>query len=203
MQKLDLRKEHKAFYTAKMKPEMVEVPRMNYIKIDGQGDPNTSKSFEEAVGALFSVSYTLKFKVKKEGGRIDYRVMPLQGLWWADDMSEFSTDCKEDWKWTLMILQPDFITPEMFETAVSEVREKKGLPWLDQLRLEPYEEGPCAQIMHKGPFVDEKPTIDKLHDFIQDSGKKRCGLHHEIYLSDFRRTAPENLKTIIRQPCGE
>ncbi len=200
MQKLDLRKTLKSLYSAKQKAAAITVPKMNYIKIDGQGDPNISKTFAKAAEALYAASYCLKFKVKKQGGEIDYRVMPLEGLWWADDMDEFSTDRKNEWKWTIMILQPDFITNEMYDQAIEEVKTQKGLVALDSLRFEEYDEGPCAQILHVGPFSEEKPTIDKLHKFIDDKKKKRKGLHHEIYLNDFRRTAPENLKTIIRQP---
>ena len=179
---------------------MITVPVFNYIKIDGQGDPNTSQDFSHAVEALFSVSYNLKFTVKKKLGLVDYRVMPLEGLWWADDMTKFSTDKKEQWKWTLMILQPDMITPDLFDQAVAEVKNKKVLTFIDRLRFEPYEEGTCAQVLHVGPFSEEKPTIDRLHQFIEDNKKKKSGFHHEIYLNDFRRTDPENLKTIIRQP---
>ena len=202
MKKLDLRKEHKNLYSLKKSPYMVTVPAFNYIRIDGQGDPNSSEAFSQAVEALFTVSYNLKFYVKKKLGTVDFRVMPLEGLWWADDMTKFSTDKKEQWKWTLMILQPDMITPELFEKAVAEVKAKKAPQSIDRLRFETFEEGPCAQVLHLGPFSEEKPTIDKLHQFIEDNQKQRSGLHHEIYLSDFRRTAPENLKTIIRQPVA-
>lgn len=202
MKKLDLRKEHKDLYSLKKSPYMITVPAFNYIKIDGQGDPNTSHDFSHAVEALYSVSYNLKFTVKKKLETVDFRVMPLEGLWWADDMTKFSTDKKEQWKWTLMILQPDMITQERFDRAVAEVKAKKAPASIDQLRFEAFKEGLCAQVLHRGPFSDEKPTIDRLHQFIEDNKKKRSGLHHEIYLSDFRRTAPKNLKTIIRQPVA-
>ncbi len=190
MKKLDLRKTYKTLYSAKKNPAVVTVPKMNYIKIDGQGDPNTSETFARAAEALYSVSYCLKFMVKKQGREIDYRVMPLEGLWWTDDMDEFSTDRKNEWKWTIMILQPDFITTKMFNQAIEEVTKKKGLDALELLRFEEFDEGPCAQILHVGPFSEEKPTIDKLHKFIDDNKKKKGGLHHEIYLNDFTRTAP-------------
>ncbi len=202
MKKLDLRKTHKDLYGLKKTPCMVTVPEFNTIRIDGQGDPNSSPVFSGAVEALFTVSYALKFFVKKELGTVDYRVMPLQGLWWADDMDCFNADQKDQWKWTLMIVQPGMITQALFDQAVETVKAKKSPQHIDRLRFEVFEEGPCAQILHVGPFSEEKPTIDKLHRFIEENGYKRSGLHHEIYLSDFRRTAPENLKTIIRQPVG-
>lgn len=202
MDKIDLKKEMGHLYKAPRKPEIVDVPALRYIMVDGTGNPNDNEWFQEATGALYAVSYTLKFKLKKNTTPMDYVVMPLQGLWWADDMEVFVMDMREDWKWTLMILQPEEITPEMFEDACNEVRKKKGLKAVDQLRLETYEEGPSAQVMHLGPYAEEAPTIAALHEFIEHQGKRPKGKHHEIYLGDPRRTAPERLKTIIRQPVG-
>ena len=174
---------------------------MNFLMIDGDGDPNNSKKYSNAVEALFSVSYTLKFMVKKGHLAIDYSVMPLEGLWWADDMSTFSTDDKSNWKWTMMIMQPSFITHDMVETAIADVAKKKSPPSIDLLRFEELSEGICGQILHVGPFSEEGPAIETVHTYIDTRGALR-GKHHEIYLSDIRRAAPANWKTIIRQPMS-
>ena len=154
--------------------------------VDGQGDPNTSQEFADAVGVLFALSYTLKFMAKKGQMAIDYGVLPLEGLWWADDMSAFADGDKSRWKWTSMIMQPDFVTKEMVGLAIADVKKKK-LPALPNVRFEPFSEGICAQIMHIGPFSEEGPTIEKVHRFIVGCGCKRTGKHHEIYLSDIGR----------------
>ena len=167
--------------------------------IDGQGDPNTSEVYAEAVEALFSVSYAAKFIVKKGPQEIDYRVMPLEGLWWADDMAAFTVRDKASWKWTMMILQPDFVADDVVAAAISQVRARKALSAVEHLRLETIAEGRSAQVLHIGPFEEEGPTVERLHDFINARSKRR-GKHHEIYLSDIRRAAPENWKTIVRQP---
>ncbi|NNL78036.1 MAG: hypothetical protein HKO68_17020, partial [Desulfobacterales bacterium] len=156
--------------------------------------------FKDAVEALYSVSYTLKFMIKKGELGIDYGVMPLEGLWWADDMSQFSVEKKEQWKWTLMIMQPELVTTELLNKAIAQVEKKKNPAALSQLRFESFAEGRAAQIMHIGPFAEEGPTIERLHHFITENGFKLTGKHHEIYLSDIRRAAPEKWKTIIRQP---
>jgi len=200
MQKIDLKKDLKALYTASVKTAaQVEVPPLRYLMVDGIGDPNTSKAYVEAIEALFSVSYTAKFMLKKGPQQIDYGVMPLEGLWWADDPSVFATGDKAKWKWTAMILQPDFVTKEVLDSAIAEVRRKKSLPGVDRLRVETFVEGRCAQLMHIGPFSEEGPTIAKLHEFIVAQGTL-TGKHHEIYLSDVRRAEPSRWKTIIRQP---
>lgn len=201
MEKLDLKKELKHLYQTSAKEVVeVEVPTMNYLMVDGEGDPNTVSSFAEAVEALFTVSYTLKFMVKKGALATDYGVMPLEGLWWADDMSKFSIEDKSNWKWTVMIAQPPFITQAMLEAAIAEVKKKKNPAALSRLRFESFAEGKCAQILHIGPFSAEGPTIARLHKFIETNGGKLCGKHHEIYLSDIRKAAPEKWKTLIRQP---
>jgi hypothetical protein len=148
---------------------------------------------------LFSVSYTLKFMVKKGGLTIDYGVMPLEGLWWSDDMAKFSPDDKSIWKWTAMIMQPDFVTGEMVDDAIAEVKKKKNPAAIVKVRFASWLEGKSAQIMHIGPFSEEGPTIQKVHQFIDAKGKRR-GKHHEIYLSDIRKADPKKWKTIIRQP---
>ena len=201
MKKIDFKKELKNLYRPSVKSvERVTVPAMNFLMIDGQGDPNTSQEFQDAIEALYPVAYALKFTVKKGGMAIDYGVMPLEGLWWTDDMSTFSVDCKESWKWTLMIMQPEFISSTMVEDAIEQVRAKKNPVSLSQLRFESFEEGNVAQIMHIGPFSDEGPTIEKVHAFIEENGKERRGKHHEIYLSDIRKADPAKWKTVIRQP---
>jgi hypothetical protein len=201
MQKIDFKQQLKPLYQPSTREVVpVEVPSLNYLMLDGAGDPNTSRTYQAVVEGLFALSYTLKFMVKKGTLAIDYGVMPLEGLWWADDMSTFSVADKSNWKWTMMILQPDFITPAMIADAVQAVQRKSNPPLLDQVRFEAYAEGLCAQIMHIGPFSAEGPTIERLHRFIADSGRQRTGKHHEIYLSDIRKAAPDKWKTILRQP---
>jgi hypothetical protein len=173
---------------------------MNFLMVDGAGNPNTSQVYTEAVEALFSLSYAIKFMVKKGKKAIDYGVMPLEGQWWADDMSKFSADNKDDWKWTLMIMQPDVVTRELVEESIEEVRKKKNLPALSKAKFKAFAEGKAAQVMHIGPFSEEGPTIQKLHTFIEEHGGRLRGKHHEIYLSDIRKAAPDKWKTIIRQP---
>ena len=181
------------------RPELVDVPAMAAITVDGSGGPD-SPAFAEAIEALYSVSYALKFTVKRGPEGIDYKVMPLEGLWWSDDHRVYTAGQKEKWLWTLLIHQPAVVTDEMFVAAQEQVRRKKALPGLDLLRYTTLEEGRCAQILHVGPFADEGPTIAALHAFIAAEGLQLRGKHHEIYLSDFRRTAPERLKTVLRQP---
>jgi len=200
MEKIDLKKDLKHLYRPSAKEVVqVDVPTLRYLMIDGEGDPNTSPEYAQAIEALFSVSYTAKFMLKKGPQEIDYAVMPLEGLWWADDMESFATNDKAKWKWTAMIMQPSFVTDAVIEAAITEVLRKKKLPGVDMLRLENFSEGICAQIMHIGPFSEEGPTIARLHDFI-DARTGRTGKHHEIYLSDIRRADPKTWKTIIRQP---
>ncbi len=167
--------------------------------VDGRGDPATAPAYAQAVEALFSVSYVAKFMVKKGAQAIDYAVMPLEGLWWADDMSAFETNDRANWTWTMMILQPAFVASELVVAAMAVVRTKKRLPGVDRLRLEAFAEGPCAQVLHVGPFTEEGPTVARLHRFIDANGR-RTGKHHEIYLSDIRRADPQKWKTILRQP---
>lgn len=199
MNKIDLKKELKQLYQASAKEvEQVDVPSMKYLMVDGKGDPNTSLEYSQAVEALFAVSYAVKFMVKKSSQAIDYGVMPLEGLWWADDMTAFTANDKANWKWTMMIMQPGFVSDDVIVVAMQEA-QKKALPALHRLRLEWFEEGRCAQVLHIGPFSSEGPTIERLHQFIDDKTSRR-GKHHEIYLSDIRRAAPEKWKTIIRHP---
>jgi len=200
MEKIDYKKELKHLYRSSAKKvEVVEVPKMNFLMIDGDGGPN-HPTFQNAIEVLFPLSYTLKFMIKKSDIGIDYGVLPLEGLWWADDMSSFIKDKKDDWKWTLMIMQPELVKKEMVVKAIEEVRKKKDPVALPLVRFESFSEGEVAQIMHIGPFSEEGPTVEKVHTFIGNSGRQRSGKHHEIYLSDIRQAAPEKLKTIIRQP---
>lgn len=201
MSRIDYKKELKSLYTASAKqPAFVDVPTLNYLSVDGIGNPNTSSEYLEAVQALFSLSYTIKFSVKKGTRAVDYGVMPLEGLWWVDDMSQFSVTRKDEWKWTMMIMQPAIVTQAIVDTCRAELARKKGLPALPKVRFSACDEGKAAQILHIGPFSEEGPTIAKLHAFIAASGFKLAGKHHEIYLSDIRRAAPAKWKTIIRQP---
>ena len=203
MKKIDFKKELKHLYAGK-KDEMtvVDVPTMNFLMVDGQGDPNSSQEFKDAIEALYPVAYTLKFHVKATLQK-DYGVMPLEGRFWTDGR-EFDASDKDSWNWTLSVMQPDFITKEMVAEAIETVRDKKNPPALDQLRFESVSEGRAAQVFYVGPYADEAPTIAKLHAFIAEQGGEltdhRKQLHHEIYLSDARRTDPAKLKTIIRQP---
>lgn len=203
MEKVDLKKDLKHLYSPSVQQvSVVDVPEMNFLMIDGAGDPNASVAYQQALEALFSLSYTLKFSIKKSSG-VDYAVMPLEGLWWTEDPSQFSMNNKEIWQWTAMIMQPEFITAELCTEALAEVGRKKNLTALYRVRLASYHEGLSAQIMHIGPYAAEEPTITKLHDFIMESGYALGGKHYEIYLSDPQRTAPERLKTVLRQPVRE
>jgi len=202
MSKLDLRKELKQYYTAKKKPEIIDVPPGNFLTYDGRGAPD-GEAYSAALQALYGLSYTLKFRCKAEGQ--DFTVMALEGLWWWDDPTIFDIEGappREEWNWKSMIRQPDFITREMVDEIRDEVREKRG-PAVDGVVLETFHEGLSAQIMHIGPYSEEGPTARKLHAFIEDSGYRMRGRHHEIYLSDPRRSKPENMKTILRQPVED
>ncbi len=208
MVKIDLKKENKKLYSPSVKePSFVEVPEMKFLMIDGQGDPNTSKEYRNAMEALFPVSYKAKFISKREKSQ-DYVVMPLEGLWWVDNMENFSTEDKISWKWTAMIRQPDFISKSIIKQAIEEVEKKKQPEALSKIRFESLNEGLSAQIMHIGPYSEEGPTVEMLHNFIHENeyefdGSKPGEKHHEIYLSDMRRAKPERLKTIIRQPIKQ
>ncbi len=201
MIKVDFKKELKHLYAPSSKEfEVVTVPEMNFIMIDGRGDPNTSVSYKEAVEALYAVAYKLKFISKKTLSR-DYVVPPLEGLWWAEDMSVFTAGNKEGWEWTAMIMQPSWITEEMFGEASRLVEKSKNPPALKKMRFEAYDEGLSLQIMHIGPYADEGPLLSRLHvEIIPQKGYVENGKHHEIYLGDPRKTAPEKLKTVLRQP---
>ncbi len=206
MTKIDLKKELKHLYSPPSKEAViVDVPPMDYLMVDGTGDPNTSQEAQEAIETLFPVAYAIKFIIKK-GQAIDYGVMPLEGLWWTDDMAQFTPENKDIWKFTYMIMQPEYVTADLVEKALEQVKKKKNLPALPLIRFQSLHEGLSAQILHLGPFSAEGPTVDRLHSFIRENRYSFDGLlqkHHEIYLSDFRRVAPEKMRTIIRQPFAE
>lgn len=203
--KLDLKKKLKHLYAPSAKEvQVVDVPEMSFLMIDGDigpgAEPATSETFQEAMQALYGLSYTLKFmsKLRKEDP-IDYTVMALEGLWWVEG-GEFSFDRKEDWHWTMMMMQPDHITAEMVEEASRQAAEKRPNPALSRVRFERFREGLSMQIMHVGPYEDEPRTIEKMMAFAREKGYTLRGKHHEIYLGDPRRAKPENLKTVLRQP---
>jgi len=198
MSHLDLRKELRAYYTAKRKPGIIDVPPGKFLTILGKGDPN-GEEYKEAMTALYGMSYALKFDQKARGR--DYTVMHLEGLWWVEggvfDLNDPTP--REQWRWKSMIRQPDFIADEAVERIRPDVREKRGLK-ADEVRLETFLEGLCAQVLHVGPYSEEGPTIRLLHEFIREQGYRERGEHHEIYMGDPRRSKPENLKTILRHP---
>jgi hypothetical protein len=183
--------------------KVLEVLPMQYLMIDGHGDPNTSEQFKDSVESLYPIAYKLKFMSKKELDK-DYVVPPLEGLWYADDMSTFSVARdKSKWSWTLLLMTPDWVTKEMFERVIRMLAETKPPKLLSKVRLEKYDEGLCVQTLHIGSFDNEAPILDELHNqFIPNNGYKMTKKHHEIYFSDFRKVAPEKLKTILRQPIS-
>lgn len=200
MDKVDLKKEFKSLYNPKARDwELVSVPEMQFLMIDGQGDPNTSLDYSQAVEALFSLSYACKFMSKKVLER-DYTVLPLEGLWTADGHEGGEND-KSKYRWTMMIMQPDWISDIMCEQARQATAAKKSPPALAQVRFERYDEGQSLQLLHIGSYDDEAPKLARLHTEVMPArGLTFNGRHHEIYLSDPRRTDASKLKTILRQP---
>ncbi|GAA4099422.1 GyrI-like domain-containing protein [Actinomadura miaoliensis] len=200
MSPYDVKRERKELYAPKNTAwALIEVPEQQFIAIDGQGDPNTSPAYAAAVEALYTVAYTLKFAAKRDGR--DFVVAPLEGLWWADDYEAFTVRAKASWKWTMLISLPDWITKETIEEARAAAAAKKKLPAIADIRHHTLHEGLCAQVLHVGSYDDEAPLLAHLHnDYVKANGLRLHGLHHEIYLSDPRRTRPEKLKTILRQP---
>jgi len=200
MSKVDFKKTLKQFYIPPREFVIVDVPDMQFVMVDGHGDPNTAQEYKDAIESLYAVAYKMKFISKKTLER-DYTVPPLEGLWWAEDMATFLTREKSQWDWTMMIMTPEWISVEIFAEAVKQVRQAKDPASLDQVRLERYQEGLSVQIMHIGSYDDEGPVLAQMHsDFIPDSGLIENGKHHEIYLSDPRRVVPEKMKTVLRQP---
>ncbi|OGO16764.1 MAG: hypothetical protein A2Z14_05585 [Chloroflexi bacterium RBG_16_48_8] len=215
MTKIDFKKEFKELYQPSAKEfQVVEVPSMQYLMLDGRGDPNTAQEYQDAIEALYAAAYKLKFMSKKTLGT-DYVVPPPEGLWGSPEMvfslagitdekewlERFKASDRVSWQWTMMIMQPDWITQEMFLETCEQVRQGKNPAALDKIRLESYHEGLSAQILHLGPYSEEGPVLAKLHiQFLPQNGYVEAGKHHEIYLSDPRKTASEKLKTILRQP---
>jgi len=199
MPAVDMKKTLKELYLAvPREPCLVKVPACQYLVVDGKGDPNTSKDFSAAIQALYGLSYTLKFMLKGEG--VEFVVMPLEGLFHADNPEVFLKGNKKAWRWTLMILQPRGVTQKRLAAARGELMKKKGLSSLPDVRLEKFSEGLCVQVLHIGPYAAEKPTIEGLHAFMKAKGLDFAGAHHEIYISDPNRTAPAKMQTVIRQP---
>lgn len=199
--KADLKREITTYAAPRGRFEIVTVAPAQFLMIDGHGDPNTAPEYADALATLYPVAYGLKFLSKNDIGR-DYTVMPLEALWWADDLETFTSGRdKSQWDWTVMNLIPDWLTAAHLDVVRDRVARKGSAPVLDRLRLEPLAEGLCVQTLHIGPYDAEGPILERLHhDFVPDNGLRLRGKHHEIYLNDARRTAPENLRTILRQP---
>jgi len=211
MTKTDFKKLDKALYTGKVgRFDVIEVPQQLFLKIDGAGDPNTASAYGRAVAALYGLSYGLKFHGKPQG--VDHVVGPLEGLWWADDMSSYTSRDKDKWQWTMMIRQPEWVTAadfaQVLESVVSKTVKKRDAATdeaiLRQVRLEGFCEGLVVQVLHVGSYDQEGPVLDDMHErFIPENGLVMRGLHHEIYLGDPRKNAPDKLKTILRQPVTQ
>ena len=201
MSKVDFKKVYKELYAPPKEFVVVDVPEMQFLMVDGYGDPNVAQEYQDALEALYAMAYKIKFNSKKQLDR-DYVVPPLEGLWWAEEMATFSTARdKSQWDWTMMIMTPDWVGPAMVEGALSDVSKKKQLPSLGKLRWEVYQEGLSVQILHLGSYDDEGPVLKQLHEvWMPENVYQFNGLHHEIYLSDPRRVEPDKLKTVLRQP---
>ncbi len=201
--KIDFRKTLGSYQAQRGRFQLVDVPDMQYLMVDGHGDPNTSPAFSEALEALYPVAYKLKFASKRELGR-DYVVPPPEGLWWADRMDAFTTSRdKSRWDWTVMLMIPDWLDRSAFEAAMKQAGAKSPPARLQDVRMQTLSEGQCVQTLHIGSFDDEAAVLERMHgDFIPANGLRMTGRHHEIYLSDVRRTAPEKLRTILRQPVA-
>lgn len=203
MDKVDFKKRLSALYRAPTGSfAAVDVPTLQFVKVDGKGDPNCEPSYAHAIEWLYSLSYAMKFATKAKSGQ-DYVVPPLEGLWWADDPADFVKRRKHLWRWTMMIMVPDFVDRPLYDAAVAKARDTLGEP-PETLRLEPLNEGRSLQTLHIGSYGDEGPILAKLHDEVMPAQRLTfAGPHHEIYLSDARKTPPEKLKTILRQPVRE
>jgi len=202
----DYKKEYKDLYMPKDKPVLIEVPPMNFLMVDGSGDPNNNPEFQHATELLYGLSYAIKMSKKKgkqPEGYFDYVVPPLEGLWWIDE-GAFSFEERDNWKWTLMIRQPEFANEEVVRWAANELARKKPELAIEKARFESLEEGLCVQIMHIGPYSTEPETMKKVEAFLLEHGLKdrltSGGKHHEIYLSDPRKSKPESMKTVLRHP---
>lgn len=199
--KIDGKRTIPAYVARRGRFDVVTVPPLPFLMIDGHGDPNTAPAYAAALATLYPVAYALKFLGKNELGR-DHVVMPLEALWWSDDMAAFTADRdKSRWDWTVMICVPDWVTPDHLDAARQKVSDRDGTTRLDDLRLETFDEGLAVQTLHLGPYDDEAPVLHEMHhDVIPGRSLRMTGKHHEIYLSDARRTSPNKLRTILRQP---
>ncbi|MBN1261777.1 MAG: GyrI-like domain-containing protein [Anaerolineae bacterium] len=202
MEKVDFKKTLKHLYLPSQKAfTIVAVPSMQFLMVDGHGNPNTSQDYRDAIEALYGLAYTLKFASKQQLEK-DYTVPPLEGLWWTQDMDTFSVQNKDDWDWTMMIMTPDWIAADMVAAAREELQRKKNPVALPKVRLETYHEGLSVQILYLGAYADEGPTIARMHSYAHENGYALRGKHHELYISDPGRVAPEKCKTVIRQPIA-
>ncbi|UYP44875.1 hypothetical protein NEF87_001160 [Candidatus Lokiarchaeum ossiferum] len=201
--KFDYKLKYPEFYKPSSKhPTILEIPKMKFFMIDGKGDPNISKDYKNAISTLYAVSFTLKMYYKKQPEGQDYVVPPLEGLWYMKDMEKWTMEEKRLWNWTMMIRIPDFIGEKYIQYASEQVALKKRdkAPLIDDIRVEIFDERKVVQILYFGPYDEEPPTIKRLHQYAKENNFHLRGHHHEIYLSDPRRTKPEKLKTVIRQP---
>ena len=200
-EKVDFTKTLDGYRAVRGRFRVVELPEMRYLMVDGHGDPNTTPAYAQALQALYPVAYTIKFTSRRELGR-DYVVPPLEGLWWADDMEAFTAARdKSQWDWTMMLMVPEWIDEATFHAAVDVVRAKGSADRLDDVRIEMLSEGLCVQTLHRGSYDDEADVLEEMHrEFVPAQGLTLRGNHHEIYLSDPRRVAPDKLRTILRQP---
>lgn len=199
--KIDFRKTLDGYQAPRGAFRVVDLPDLQYLMVDGHGDPNTSPAYADALAALYPVAYQLKFLSKRELGH-DYVVPPLEGLWWADDTDTFTVARdKTRWSWTMLLMAPDWIDREAFRRAVEQASAKDRSARLDDVRLQTLAEGRCVQTLHVGSFDDEGPVLARMHqEFLPENGLRAHGLHHEVYLSNPRTVAPEKLRTILRQP---
>jgi hypothetical protein len=202
--KVDFKKSHESYRARSGRFQVIDVPAMQYLMVDGHGDPNTSEEYAEALAVLYPVAYKLKFASKRDLER-DYVVPPLEALWWAADMAAFTTARdKSQWYWTAMIMTPDWITVQLFADVMTAVTGEDRLAGLEKVRFETFDEGRCVQTLHMGPYDDEAHVLAYMHHrFIPEAGFRMSGKHHEIYLNDVRRVKPASLRTILRQPVVE
>jgi hypothetical protein len=201
MATIDLKREPRLHYRATTTPALVTVAPRPFLMVDGTGDPNTAPAYREAVETLYPLAYALRAAVKQATGDA-YTVMPLEGLWWSDDLRTFSVEAKDEWRWTMMISLPDAVDKVDAPAVVASVAREKELPAGALVRLERFGDGEAAQVLHVGPFATEGPTVAGLHAFIEAEGRALAGTHHEIYLSDARRVDPERWRTVVRQPVA-
>lgn len=195
------RTDDKTLYQPPGDPVLVEIPSFEFVMIDGSGDPRTSPDYQAAVTALYAVSYPVVITVKR-AGRPDLKVRPLEGLWWADDVRVFqpASEDRERWRWTMMIRQPDDVPGDVYARAVAAMTRKLGQEIADRVRIERFDEGACVQLMHHGPYTEEGRDIARLHDFAATQGLRLRGHHHEIYVSDPRKSPPQKMRTVLRHP---